>query len=288
MLLYQISGVFNPGSTKPISTTFSANTQTSDGYLIDAGDSASNNNFAIVVNTFTSVTINSPSGSIVVGQITEYKFTIVLKNAIPSSGGKLLITFPDETEVQAGGSCTAVISSTSHTCAISSTTNTTTVTFSSDAAKGSSLVVTITNGVKNPTVGSQSGIITFASFLTDSGTDYEIDTSTGLTTITILPTVYGTLTSTSVTRVDSSKINDVTSLDIKATNPNPILAGSRISVEFPLDQAQLNVADANSLTFNQLDSSGNVGASITALTTSSNSTYIRVTFSEWCSSGGNP
>ena len=73
--------MYNPGSTKPISTSFQANTQTSAGYLIDTGTAVSTSNFALVVNSFTSITVNAPTGTIVVGAVTEYKFTIVLKNA---------------------------------------------------------------------------------------------------------------------------------------------------------------------------------------------------------------
>lgn len=114
VLVYNLSEVYNPGSTKPISTSFQANTQTTEGYLIDAGTAATTANFALVANSFTSITVNAPTGNIIVGQITEYKFTIVLKNAISSTGGKLLITFPSQIAVQSTGSCTAVISTTSH------------------------------------------------------------------------------------------------------------------------------------------------------------------------------
>ena len=139
-LSYTISQVYNPGSTKPISTSFQANSQTSNPYLIDSGTAATTSGFTLVANSFTSVTINLPSGTIIVGDIPEYKFTIVLNNAIPSSGGKLTITFPSQIAVQSAGTCTAVISSTNHVWVVSSTSNTVTVTFNSDAAKGSSLV----------------------------------------------------------------------------------------------------------------------------------------------------
>ena len=114
-LSYVITKVFNPGSTKPISTNFQATTQTSAAYVIDTGTAATTSNFALTANTFSSITVNLPTGNIVVGQVTDYQFTIVLTNAIPSSGGELLITFPSEITVLSTGSCTAVISSTSHT-----------------------------------------------------------------------------------------------------------------------------------------------------------------------------
>ena len=168
--------------------------------------------------------MNLPSGTIIVGDIHEYKFTIVLKNAIPSSGGKLTITLPSQFSVQSGGTWTAVISSTSHVWAVSSSANTITVTFNSDAAKASSLVVDILNGIKNPTLGQQSSYITFLSTLTESSTTYDIDKDS--TTITVTLNTYGTLTSTSATRVDSSKINDVINLNVKSTNKNHIVCRS--------------------------------------------------------------
>jgi hypothetical protein len=283
-LSYTLTQVYNPGSTKPISTTFQSNTQTSEGYLIDSGTAATTSGFDLVVNSFTSITVNSPSGNIVVGEITEYKFTIVLKNAIPSSGGQLLITFPSEIAVQSSGSCTAVISSTTHVCTKDQSANTVTATFNSDAAAGSSLVITITNGVKNPTVGDTSNVITFASTVTESGTIYGIDTDS--TSITVTPNTYGTLTSTSVTRVDSSKINEATNLNIKATSANPILANSVVTISIPIDQAVLDVADVDALTFYQLDSSDNVGSQITTSSRSSNSTYYTIIFTiTWCANG---
>ena len=114
-LSYVISRVLNPGSTKPISTSFQVTTLTSAGYLIDTGTAATTSNFNLTANTFTSITVNLPTGSIVVGQVTDYQFTIVLTNSIPSSGGELLITFPSEITVLSNGSCSAAISSTSHT-----------------------------------------------------------------------------------------------------------------------------------------------------------------------------
>lgn len=276
--------MYNPGSTKSINTTFRANTQTTEGYLIDIGETATSNGFSLIANSFISVTTNTPSGNIVVGEITEYKFTIVLQNAIPSTGGTLVITFPSEIAVQLTGSCTAVISSISHVCTHSHTDNTVTATFNSDAAIGSSLVVTIINGVKNPTVGLISSPLTFESTVTESGTTYDIDED--LTTVTILPTTYGTLTNTSVTRVNSSLINTETELDIQATSANPILANSIVTVEYPLDQVQLNVATTSLLTFFQLTSGGAVSIALTPLSVTSNSTYIVAKFTEWCSSGG--
>ena len=80
--------------------------------------------------------------------------------------------------------------------------NTVTATFNSDAAVSSSLVITITNGIKNPTIGASSSSIVFASSVTVSSTVYGIDQDS--TSITVTPNTYGTLTSTSVTRVDSS------------------------------------------------------------------------------------
>jgi len=276
--------VYNPGSTKAISTSFEANTQTTEGYLIDSGTAVTTSGFSLIVNSFTSINVNSPSGTIVVGEITEYKFTIILKNLIPSSGGQLLITFPSEIAVQSSGSCTASISSTSHTCTKDNGANTVTATFTSDAAAGSSLVITITNGVKNPTIGDQSSFINFASSVTDSGTSYGIDEDT--TSITVTPNTYGTLTSTSVIRVDSSLINEATNLNIKATSKNPILSGSIITFGFALDQVILDVNDASLLTFFQLDSSDNASTELFATSTTSNSTHIVVKFTEWCSSGG--
>jgi hypothetical protein len=147
-LTINLSSVYNPGSTKPISTSFQVATQTNDPYAIDTGTAASTSGFGLVYNDFTSVTVNAPTGTIANGEIVEYQFTIVLKNGIPATGGSLVITFPSEIAVQSSGSCTAVISSTNHVCSKSSTDNTVTVTFSSDTTSGSSLVVTITNGVK--------------------------------------------------------------------------------------------------------------------------------------------
>jgi hypothetical protein len=116
--------------------------------------------------------------------------------------------------------------------------------------------------------------------VTVSGTTYNIDQD--LASITITPNEYGTLTSTSVTRIDSSKINDPTNIDIKATSANPILAGSVITIAYALDQVVLNVASANSLTFTQLDSSGNAGPTLTTtVPTTTNSTHIIVKFTEW-------
>ena len=195
-----------------------------------------------------------------------------------------MITFPSEIVVQSSGSCTAVISSTSHICVHNSTDNTVTATFNSDAAVGSSLVITIINGIKNPTVGQRSSSLTFKSTVTESGTTYDIDQD--LTTITVQPTVYGTLTSGSATRVNSSLINTETNIDIKATSANPIIANSIITVEYPLDQVQLNVATTSLLTFFQLTSGGAVSTAITATSVTSNSTYIIAKFTEWCSSGG--
>ena len=174
-MFFQIEEVYNPGSTKALLTSFQAQTQTTEGYVIDSGTAGTTNGFTLVSNSFTSVTTNAPTTSIVVGAITEYRFTVVLKNPIPSSGGQLLVTFPSEIAVQAGGTCTAVISSTSHTCALSDSANTVTVTFSSTPAAASSLLITIINGVKNPTYGIQSSPITFKSTVTESSTTYDID-----------------------------------------------------------------------------------------------------------------
>lgn len=285
VLTYNLTEVYNPGSTKPIDTGFQANTQTSEGYLIDTGTADTTNDFSLVANTFDSISVDSPTGNVVVGAITEYKFTIGLKNAIPSSGGELLITFPPEIVVQSTGSCTAVISSTSHSCTHSSVDNTATVTFASDAAVGSSLVVTLTNAVKNPTVGQQSSFITYSSTVTESGTTYDIDQD--LASITVTPNTYGTLTSTSVIRVDSSLINEATNINIKATSKNPILANSIITFELPFDQVQY-VTDINGLTFFKLDSSDNVGDALTTTSISSSADYISVSIQEWCSDGTNP
>jgi hypothetical protein len=285
VLTYNLTEVYNPGSTKPIDTSFQANTQTTEGYLIDSGTSATNNDFSLIANTFDSISVDSPSGTVVVGAITEYKFTIGLKNAIPSSGGKLTITFPTEIVVQSTGSCTAVISSTSHTCTHSSIDNTATVTFSSDAAVGSSLVVTLTNAVKNPTVGQQSSYITYASTVTESTTTYDIDQD--LASITVTPNTYGTLTSTSVTRVDSSLINDATNINIKATSANPIIANSIITFHLPFDQVQY-VTDINGLTFFQLDSSDVVGSALATTSISATTDYVIFSIKEWCSDGTNP
>lgn len=111
---YEISKVYNPGNTKPINTSFEVNTQTSNAYIIDEGTAVSTANFDLSANTFASIVIVLPSGNIIVGETTTYKFNVTLTNAIPSSGGKLLITFPDEITVYSTGSCTALVSSTSH------------------------------------------------------------------------------------------------------------------------------------------------------------------------------
>jgi hypothetical protein len=142
----------------------------------------------------------------------------------------------------------------------------------------------MTNSVKNPTVGQQSSFITFDSTVTISSVAYDIDSDTA--SITVTPNTYGTLTSATVIRADSSLINDVTNINIKATSTNPILAGSIITFELPLDQVILTGADENTLTFFQLDTSGNVGAQLTTASRSLNATYIIITISEWCSSGG--
>ena len=285
VLSYKITKLYNPGSTKPISTAFKANTQTSAGYLIDTGTAAITNGLTIVANSFNSVTVNSPSGTIIVGQITEYKFTVALKNPIPATGGKLLISFPAQIAVQSTGSCTAVISSTNHVCTKDHTANTVTVTFNSNAVGESSLVVTITNGVKNPTIAEQSSFITFTSSVTEGANTYQIDQD--LASITVTPNAYGTLINTSVKRVDSPKINTVTNLDVKATSANPIIAGSIITLQIPTDQAAL-VSDINSLTFFRLDASNNVGAALTLINRSTAGGYVTVKITEWCSVGGSP
>ncbi|CAI2359515.1 unnamed protein product [Moneuplotes crassus] len=282
----QLEEVYNPGSTKPVQTNIQAQTQTSEGYVIDSGIASSATGFGLVANSFTSVTTNAPTTSIVVGAIPQYRFTIALKNSIPSSGGKLEIAFPSEIQIQSSGTCTAVIVSTSHICTLSNSANTVTATFSSTAVGGSSLVITITNGVKNPTTGQQSSPITFKSTVTESSTKYDIDQD--LTTVRIQPNVYGTLTSTSVTRLNSSLINTDTELDIKATSANPIPSLSTIKVEYPLDQVQLSVASTSALTFFQVSSAGTVGSALTPISVATSSTHITVTFREWCSIGGNP
>jgi hypothetical protein len=208
----------------------------------------------------------------------------VPQNTIPATGGKLLITFPSQIEVQSTGSCTATTSSASHTCTHSNADNTATITFTSDVAGGASLVITLTNAVKNPSIGQQSNYLTFASTVTESSTTYDIDQD--LATITVTPNTYGTLTSTSAVRVDSSKINDVTALDIKATSKNPILSGSTISFQIPLDQVQLNVASVTDLTYSSLDTSGNVNGVLTATSETNSGTYLQISFAEWCSVGG--
>ena len=82
------------------------------------------------------------------------------------------------------------------------------------------------------------------------------------------------------------QINAVTNINVKATSANPILANSVITFGFALDQLVLNVADIASLTFFQLDSSGNVGSQLTPTGRTSNSTHILIDITEWCSSGG--
>lgn len=166
----------------------------------------------------------------------------------------------------------------------SSSSNTATITFNSNASGSSSLVVTLTNAVKNPTVGQQSNFITFASTVTESSVSYDIDKDTA--SITVTPNTYGTLTSASVTRKDSSQINQVTNIDIKATSANPILASSVITFELPLDQVKITGADQNTLTFYRLDASGTQGTQLTATSRTLNSTYIKIKITEWCSSGG--
>ena len=282
VLQYTISKVYNPGSTKPISTSFQANTQTSSGYLIDSGSAITTSNFALIVNSLTSVSVDAPTGTIVVGAVTDYRFTVVPNNPIPS-GGQLLVIFPSQFEVQSAGSCSAVISSVSYTCTKDSATNTVTSTFTNAVASGTSISVRITNGVKNPTIAQTSSNIVFTTSITVSGTEYGIDQDQ--TSVTVTPTTYGTLTSTSVTRVDSSKINEVTNINIKATSANPITTSSILKFKFPLDQVVLNVATADALTYYQLDASGNVGSQLTALSTTSDASYITVTIREWCSSG---
>ena len=113
-LYYVILRVLYSGSTKPISTSFQATTQTSAANMMDTATAATTSNFDLTANTFTSITVDLPTGNIVVGQVTDYQFTIVLTNAIPSSGGELLITFRSEIAVLSTGSCSAVILQTSN------------------------------------------------------------------------------------------------------------------------------------------------------------------------------
>lgn len=191
-LSFKITNVYNPGSTKTISSSFEAYTQTSEGYLVDDGTAISVLNRNLVSNSFTSITVNSPVSPIIVGEITEYDFDIVLKNDIPSSGGKLTISFPTQITVYSTGSCTAVISDTSHVCSVNSTAKTGTITFNSNAIAGSTLNVVFINSIQNPTIGNLTNPITFLSTLTESSSTYNIDSDSS--TVTIQPDTYNTLT----------------------------------------------------------------------------------------------
>jgi hypothetical protein len=142
----------------------------------------------------------------------------------------------------------------------------------------------MTNSVKNPTVAQQSSFITFASSVTESSVTYDIDADTA--SITVTPNTYGTLTSATAIRVDSSLINQVTNINIEATSTNPILAASIITFELPLDQVIITGADETTLDFFQLDASGNVGTQLTTTSRVLNSTYIIIKITEWCSVGG--
>ena len=84
-----------------------------------------------------------------------------------------------------------------------------------------------------------------------------------------------------LSRLNSSLINTATEIDIKATSANPIISGSTIKVEYPLDQVQLDVASVSALTFFQVSSTGTVGTALTATSVTSNATYIVATFTEW-------
>lgn len=162
---------------------------------------------------------------------------------------------------------------------MSSTSKTGTVTFNSDTSAGDVVVVEFTNSIRNPTVGEQSSSIEFYSTVTESGTTYDIDLES--TSITVTPNTYGTLTSATAERVDSSQINEITDLDIKATSANPILVDSTITFCYPLDQVVLNVGSIDDLTFFELDSSGNAGSQLTPTSRSENSTYYTIEFIEW-------
>ncbi|CAI2366970.1 unnamed protein product [Moneuplotes crassus] len=309
-ILIQLEEVYNPGSTNQTSTSFEAQTKTTEGYMIDTGPVGTTSEFILIPNSFTSVTTNSPTASIVVGAITEYKFTIVLKNAIPSSGGKLVVIFPSQLAVQSGGTCTAVISSTSHTCAVSNDDNTVTVTFNSDAAASSSLEVAIMNGIKNPTVGQQSDAIIFKSTVTGSSTTYDIDED--LTSIKIQPNVYGELKEAYVQRLNNTLINSDNDLEIKTYSSNEILSKSTIKIEYPFDQVQLSgnipsgidlielasaeddqndddlcVSNLASLKFYKMSDTG-MGDELCPKSITSNTTHLIVIIQEWCSDGMNP
>ena len=276
---YHISSVVNPSSTKTVNTTYQAGTLTSEAYFIDQSSSASVVNTFFSANSFTSITVNAPTRGIVVGVTTEYQFTIVLKNAIPSSGGIFTITFPSEFTVSSSGSCTATVLAVSHTCVIDSSARTGTITFTANAAAASSLVVTFSNSVQNPTVGQQSSVITFKSTLNDSGTIYDIDSDDS--TVTITPNTYGTLTSASVTRVNSSLVSENTNINIAVTSANLIFSGSLITFNLLLDQLVLNVSGFDDVTFYQLDSSNSVGSQLVSSSRTSNSTYYTVVIPEW-------
>ena len=202
-------------------------------YLIDQSSTATFSNTFLLANSLTSITVNAPTGNIVVGATPVYQFTIVLKNAIPQSGGVFTITFPSEFTVSSSGSCTATVSEASHTCVIDSLARTGKITFTANAATVSSLVVNFSNNVQNPTVGQQSSVITFKSTLNDSGPIYDIDFDDSI--VTIISNTYGTLTSTSVTIVNSSLVSGRTSINIAATSANSIFLDSLKAFNLSLD-----------------------------------------------------
>ena len=112
---YTITKVYNPGSTKPLAKIVNVATKTPEGYTIDTGTSKTTVGFSLIPNDFIYITINSPGTEIEVGKLEEYTFSVILTNEIPAEGGEFLVTFPSEFEVASGGSCTATISSTTHT-----------------------------------------------------------------------------------------------------------------------------------------------------------------------------
>ena len=277
---YEITEVYNAGSSGAIDTNFRVTTQTSDGYMIDSGSAASTTGFQILAGKFTSIEVIAPSGYIIVGEYTRYALSIELSSTIPSVGGKFVITFPSQIETKTG-TCKSVVGSALHNCVVNTSDNTVTVTFNSDATAGSTLLVTIHNSIRNPQTGAKSDYLIFESTSTQNGETSILERSTDL--ISIHPNEYADLVNTKATRVSSPHINEVVNVDLFATSANPIPVQSTITVGYPLDHVVLNVANINDLEFYALDSSGNAGIKLTPIASVQNGTHIVKKFFEWCS-----
>lgn len=220
---FDIDGILNPRSLQP-SSTFTVNTQTSDGFQINQLTSG-------ITVTMTSVSqfnlVSLSSTSLVNSASNNITFTIN-SPSILIDGDILSITFPSQVTLPSSFTCVGVTNlASSLTCSLSGTVLNITLNFSSsNLTAGTSFIFTL-QSITNPS--STQSTDTFSFSVSSSGGFLINDYSTDVKLTTTTPS---TITSASLTQssLDANATNDVT---FNITLINNVAAGGTLSLIYP-------------------------------------------------------